>query len=182
MKTKKYRKYPKNEVSVELKDGDIGVLKQTVPKMIYLAKRDVNEPIVVDTAKALKGNTDIETVQNVFEFVYKNFPYKSDPPNAEYVTAPVHLLSKDYKYCDCDDLTILLISLLLVLGFEMHVKVIAWNRKKCEGDVCPFTHVYLICYIPSLKGYIALDAVQKEAGFGQENPPSPIIRQHLTKV
>lgn len=180
--TKKYPTYPKKEVVVELKDGDAGVLKQTVPKMIKLALRDSGEPIVVDTANKLKGATDFETVENVFNFVWKNFPYIPDPPTAEYVTAPIHLLNKDYKYCDCDDLTILLISLLEALGFETQVKVIAWNRKKCDGDICPFTHVYLMCFIPSLDGFIALDAVQKQHGFGQETPPTPIIRQNLTKV
>lgn len=178
----KKRKLPKKEHTVTLKDGDEGVVTQTVPKMIELGLRDSKDPFVVSVAKSKEGKTDIETVQNIYEFVYKNFPYEADPKTAEYVTAPIHLLNMDYEYCDCDDMTTLLIALLAALDFEVVVKTIAWDKARCTPTDCPFTHVYLVCYIPSLDGFIALDAVQKAKGFGQETPPQPIKRQQYFKV
>lgn len=164
------------EVIVNLKPGDAGVVKQTVPKMIELGLRDSKDPFIIEIAEKRRGKTDIETVENVFNWVWKTFPYEKDPDDAEYITAPIHLVNFNYEHCDCDDMTTLLIALLTALGFETAVKVIAWDRKRCNDESCPFTHVYLVCYIPDLDGFIPLDAVQKAKGFGREKPPTPIIR------
>ncbi len=178
------RNLPKKEVTKTLKDGDAGVVTQTVPKMIELGLRDSKDPFVISVAESKKGKSDIETVENIYEFVWKTFPYEADPKTAEYVTAPVHLLNMDYQYCDCDDMTTLLIALLSALGFELAVKTIAWDKDRCHTNDCPFTHVYLMCFIPQkeINGWIALDAVQKAKGFGQETPPQPIKRQQYFMV
>ena len=171
------RENPK-EVVVQLKPGDKGVVTQTVPKMIELGMRDAKDPFIIKIAKGKEGATDVETVENIYNWVWKTFPYEKDPDDAEYVTAPIHLVNFNYEHCDCDDMTTLLIALLDSLGFRMYIKTIAWDKKRCTKNDCPFTHVYLVVEIPSLDGYVALDAVQKSKGFGRENPPTPIIR-HL---
>jgi len=174
------REHPEETIE-ELKPGDAGV-RQTVGKMIEFGLEDSTDEFVIRAAKKLKGKTDIETVKNVFDFVWKTFPYEKDPEGKEYVTAPILLLKMQYEYCDCDDMTTLLIALLAALKYEVAVKVISWDRARCEGAWCPFTHVYLMCYLPDENGWIALDPVQKASGFGIERPPQPIIRHQYYKV
>jgi len=164
------------EKSEPLKAGDPGVI-QTVGKIAKFGLRDSKDPQIIEIAESKRGATDFETIEKIYNWVWKTFDYEKDPDDEEYVTAPIHLVNFNYEYCDCDDLTTLLVALLIALDFEVVVKVISWDRSRCEGSFCPFTHVYLYVWVPSLDGWLPLDAVQKNNGFGVEKPPQPIIRQ-----
>lgn len=156
---------------VDLKPGDAGV-DQTVRIMKRLAIRDSQNPELIKIAKAQKGKTDVQTAQNIFNFVVKNWKYKSDPEDSEFVTAPIHIVTKNtpFEYLDCDDYSALLAALLLASGegFKVRYKVIAWRKHE-------YTHVYIECFIPSLDAYVPMDAVLKNKGFGNERPK--IIRK-----
>lgn len=169
------------EKSVTLKAGDAGVI-QTVTQIARLGLRDSKDPQIIEIAESKRGATDALTVEKIYNWVWKTFDYEPDPSDEEYVTAPVHLVNSNYEYCDCDDLTTLLVALLTALDFEVVVKVISWDRSRCEGSFCPFTHVYLYVWLNDENAWLSLDAVQKNNGFGVEKPPQPIIRQRYFSV
>lgn len=159
-----------------LKAGDAGVY-QTIAEMKRLVLRDAKNPKVIKLASSLKGDNDIATIYNIYTHVWKNFKYKSDPDDSEFVTAPIHIINDNspYDYNDCDDLSSVLACLLLAAnsGFRPSFKTIAWRKHA-------YTHVYCECYVPSLKGDIPLDPVMKEKGFGNERPK--VIRKKVFPI
>lgn len=161
---------------VDLKSGDAGV-DQTVKIMKRLALRDSKEPEMIRIAKSRKGKNDVETAKNIFNFVVKKWKYVSDPEDSEFVTAPIHIVTGNtpFEYLDCDDYSALLAALLLAAGenFKVRFKVIAWRKHE-------YTHVYIECYIPSLKSWVPMDAVLKSKGFGNERPK--IIRKKYYEI
>lgn len=165
---------------VPLRAGDEGVT-DTVKDIVKYAKRDAKNPIVIKIAKSLRGSTDYYTVKNIFRYVRKNFPYKSDPKDVEFFTAPIHHLTKRFtKYCDCDDLTGILVCLFLASGLTAGIKVISWeNPKKANPKDPAFTHVYSIVDVPSLGVSITADATHDELG---KELYQPIIRSKIYKV
>lgn len=169
------------EKSVTLKAGDAGVI-QTVTQIARLGVRDSKDPQIIEIAESKRGATDALTIEKIYNWVWKTFDYEPDPADEEYVTAPIHLVNFNYEYCDCDDLTALLVALLTALDYEVVIKVISWDRSRCEGSFCPFTHVYLYVWLNDENAWLPLDAVQKNNGFGIEKPPQPIIRQKYFSV
>lgn len=148
---------------VPLKYGDVGT-EETVRDMLTLSRRDAKNPYVKKIAKELRGKSDYYTVKNIFEYVRKRFPYKSDPKTAEFFTAPIHHLTGAFKkYCDCDDLTGILVALCTACGLQSAIKVIAWRNNY-------LTHVYAMVDIPSLQISIPLDATVSELGKEKYQP------------
>lgn len=162
-----------------LQGGDEGVEQTVADAIIRLARRDAKSADVSTVAKKVTRDTDIDTIEAAFNYVWKKFPYVNDPEGVEYVTAPVHVLNGRAKYMDCDDMTTLLASILLNLGYVVVVVVISWDKGRCDGSYCPFTHVYLMVDLPG-HGYMPLDPVKKDKGFGYAY--APIIRRKIIKV
>jgi hypothetical protein len=144
--------------------GDDGVL-QTLLEMERLVLRDAKEKQIKDTVRELKGATDVETVTNVYNFVWQNWRYKKDPDTEEHLTAPIHLLNNcgklfGCKHVDCDDYSMLLSCLLEAAGFRTAFRVLSWRNKN-------FTHVYNVVALPEM-GWTPLDAVMKDKGLFNE--------------
>lgn len=158
-------------------DGDQGIY-QTMYLMRDLARRDARDERIIALARKHQGKTDIETAYNIFMWMVKKFPYKSDPTTSEFVNAPVHTLFEtmhdEYPYRDCDDFSAAYASLLKAVGFkEQYFKAIAWRKHD-------YTHVYNYVYFPSIKGYLPIDLVMKDKGFGAQKLPQ--IRSMHIKV
>jgi len=148
---------------VPLRYGDKGT-DDTVQDMLTYSRRDANNPFVKKIASELKGKTDFETVKNIFRYVRKRFPYKSDPKEVEFFTAAIHHLTGAFKkYCDCDDLTGILVTLFKASGLQSAIKVISWRNEY-------LTHVYALVDIPSLKISIPIDATVRELGKEKYQP------------
>lgn len=161
----------------DLLPGDAGV-EQTVWHMARLAKRDASNPTIIAIAKKHKKKTDIDTFKSLFDYVYTNYPYVSDPDRKEFVSAPIEIINKSAQYCDCDDLTTLLCSLLIALKYKVVIKTIAWDKERCDSDSCPFSHVYLMVEFDGK--YMPLDPVKEQEGFGAEQ--APVFRAKNWKV
>lgn len=170
-------------VSRLLLGGDAGV-RQTVNAMRRLIRRDANDALILKRARQLRRNTDIATVETTLSYVIENFHYLPDPADEELFTAPRFFENGFQSSGDCDDLSGLLACLLLANEYRVGLKTIAWrpeNRK--DGD--PYTHVYVVCMIPSLSGYIPLDPVMSRQerskkgydGFGGEK--APVFRKQV---
>lgn len=162
----------------ELLPGDVGV-EQTVWHMRRLALRDSTNKTIVAIAKKHKKDNDIDTLKSLFDYVYKTYAYESDPLKKEFVSSPIEIVNKTAKYCDCDDLTTLLCSLLIALKYKVVIKTIAWDEERCDSNSCPFSHVYMMVLIDG-KYYMPLDPVKESEGFGAEQ--APVFRANVWKV
>lgn len=167
---------PQIRIKREVGTGDTAI-DNIVAHMARLARRDAKTQYIPELAQKLKSTDELSTARSVFFFVADLFTYKSDPPNYEYLVAPVHSLLRGTGDCDC--MTTALAALLLSLGFEVAFVVIAWDKKRCTAFGCPFTHVYLLVHI-SEYGWVPLDPVMAHQGFGREK--APIIRRKRYKV
>lgn len=157
-----------------IKDGDSGI-RETVRHMARLISRDASNARIASKAKSLKGKTDAETAKNIFEYVYKNYPYKSDPDDKESVAAPIRLYEcaegddcqlPDWAGQDCDDLTVICCALYKAAGLTPLIKIIDWKPGQ-DG----FSHVYPLVLIGEEKVFIPTDPVAKARGFGWEKSP-----------
>lgn len=136
-------------------DGDKGI-DETVKFMWALALRDAKHPEIKAIVDENRGNSDAETAKNLFDYVWKNVPYVSDPPGREQVTAPIHLINGNKVGEDCDGMVTLLISLLTAANIDSHVKVIAWRRHD-------YTHV--IAGFKDGSTWYPLDPTGKSSGW-----------------
>lgn len=156
-------------ISRPLMSGDAGVW-QTIRAMQRLIRRDAEEPEIQQRARWLKKSNDLRSVETTFNYVVEQFSYKPDPDDEELFAAPIFLEIDYQRYGDCDDLAGILACLLLAQGFRVGLKVIAWRPElHAEGD--PFTHVYAVCFLPSLNGWLPLDPVmrrKRKSGIGYD--------------
>lgn len=146
------------EYNIDISSDDAGIFT-TVKYMWSLAVRDSNNDIVKNLVLKLKGKSNLETIKNIYNYVYKNFKYINDPSDRELVIAPIYILDGTMKGGDCDDLTTLLVSLLRSAGFTCSIKVIAWR-------LWAFTHVIAEVLIDGF--WIPLDPTRRESGFGKQ--------------
>lgn len=136
-------------------------MAQTIATMRRLARRDMKDPSVRNIVTSCKRRNDLATVQCIYEWVINNVMYKHDPKRVELVIAPKRVI-EEFHDGDCDDMATILACLLMSAGFDVAFKTIAWR-------VPDYTHVYVIVFIPSLNGWIPLDAVLRTQGFGREH-------------
>lgn len=103
----------------------------------------------------------------IFDYVREHVRYTRDTAGVEVFRSPKRTLQ--LKIGDCDDLTILLGSLLQAVGYPVMVRVIGL---KGTGT---FQHVYLLAGVPphNPTKWIALDASRAE-GAGWEYPKSKV--------
>lgn len=153
--------------SETLLTGDDGTY-QTLSRMSEFVLRDYKKKEFSAAVKKLERDNEHDTIESIFNFVVKNYPFRDDPKTAEFITAPIITLQKasPFEYQDCDDLSMLLAALLMNAGFKVRWKVISWR------DTVPkhaFTHVYLI--VKTKDGWMPLDPTLKEKGFARERAP-----------
>jgi hypothetical protein len=106
-----------------------------VVEMWKFINRDIKNKDIIALAKSLKGNNPNATIKNIYDYVLKNHPYKSDPAGREKLTAPARLINSFFKGEDCDGHTMLVIALAGAVGIKGRIITIAWRNDQ-------FTHVY----------------------------------------
>lgn len=154
-----------NRVDTEIPDGDAGI-DATVVAMWRLANRDAVNPEIVAIARKYKTADATQTTRALFDYVWKNYPYKSDPAGREQITAPIHMVNGNNPQEDCDGLVTLLVSLLTAAGINSRIKVIAWRRHE-------YTHVIAEFYDGSQ--WWPLDPTKKADGW--KNQVQKVIRE-----
>lgn len=116
-------------------------------------------------------------VGTVFDFIQKATRYANDPRGLEYIQTPQLILERiergERPSLDCDDHTVLSLSLLRSLGYHTVIRVISIRRGK------PYSHVYgLVEVFP--KKWVPFDAVRRDKELGWET--SRIVRKFDIKV
>jgi predicted transglutaminase-like cysteine proteinase len=109
-------------------------------------------------------NDRMGEAEAVYQFVRDYVRYTKDPAGMEYVQTPQHILKmideRGQAYGDCDDKTVLGLSLLKNLGFEVAIRVASY---RASGQ---FTHVYGLVKI---KGeWVVFDATPTHQSLGWE--------------
>jgi len=165
-----------------LKDlkGDPGIYR-TVKNMMRVAIDNKDSKAVQEIADKIRKITSIPELQVIaaYDWVYENIEYEKDDvhitehadkfglsrkdrlDDIEYLIAPKHNIS-EYQKGDCDDMTMILISLFSNLGIRSRIKVIATTSHE-------YSHVYAEALIPEINAWVPVDPVIES--FGKEYVP-----------
>lgn len=153
--------------------GDAAIYR-TVEKMKGIIKESSRNPYVREWSKNIVAGIDVNDKKNearaVFDFVRDCVRYTRDPLGFEYIQTPPVLLEDIRLYQqskgerpvgDCDDMTVLSLSLLKSIGFEVAIKVVSFSNSR------KFSHVYGLVKI----GYdwVPFDCVRPEQRMGWES-------------
>lgn len=131
---------------------------------IAAVKRIVKEnyPAVKDLSSVLQGNNCKETFENVWNFVRQNIKYQNDEPGLEQLRTPQRTLHDQTG--DCDDMSILISSILTNLGHN-HELVVAAYRNADQWQ-----HIYPAAYSSNGTRYV-IDCVPEIPHFNYEAQP-----------
>lgn len=112
----------------------------------------------------------------VFDWL-RRWKYVKDPHKRELLHTPPRILKQIKRYRtvrDCDDFSILGVSLLLQLGHRVQLRMIGPTPRD-------FTHIYFADWLPmppdSRPRWVAMDATMKTKPMGWESPHA-IMRTH----
>ena len=154
--------------------GDTAIYN-TIAKMKEIIQVSSRNPYIREWAKKIVAGVQVNDKHNeanaVFNFVRDSVRYTRDPLGFEYLQTPPVLLEDirlwmnskgDRPVGDCDDMTMLSLSLLKSIGFEVAIKVVSFHDHK------RFSHVYGLVKI----GYewISFDCVRPDGVMGWEAP------------
>lgn len=152
--------------------GDTAIYN-TIAKMKEIIQVSSRNPYIREWAKKIVANVQVNDKQNearsIFNFVRDYVRYTKDPLGFEYLQTPPTLLEDIRLYLDgkgdrpvgdCDDMTMLSLSLLKSIGFAVAIKVVSFHDHK------RFSHVYGLVQI----GYdwVPFDCVRPDSHMGWE--------------
>ncbi len=135
-------------------------INDTIPNLKRIVLE--NYPAVEGLACYLEGNTEEETYHNIWDYVRNNVEYQNDEKGKEQLRRPQRTLSD--KTGDCDDMSILISSMLTVLGCDHELYVTAY-RKKDEWQ-----HIYPVAFDRNGERYV-IDCVPEIPYFNYEAYP-----------
>ena len=153
--------------------GDTAIYR-TVDKMKSIIKESSRNPYVREWAKNIVSRVEVNNKKGearaIFNFVRDFVRYTRDPLGFEYIQTPPVLLEDvrlyqggkgDRPVGDCDDMTVLSLSLLKSIGFEVAIKVVAFSNSK------KFSHVYGLVKIGH--DWVPFDCVRPGMDMGWES-------------
>jgi transglutaminase-like putative cysteine protease len=153
--------------------GDEAIYR-TVDKMKQIINDSSKNTYVREWAKNVVSRVEVNDKQGeataIFNFVRDNVRYTKDPFGFEYLQTPPVMLEDirlfqsgqgDRPVGDCDDMTLLSLSLLKSIGFPVAIKVVSF---KPSGK---FGHVYGLAQVGSQ--WIPFDCVRPDQDMGWES-------------
>jgi Transglutaminase-like superfamily len=153
--------------------GDTAIYN-TVTKMKGIINNSSRNPYVREWAGHIVSGVEVNDkpgeAEAIYNFVRDNARYTKDPLGFEYIQTPPTLLESIGQYlnrkgnrpiADCDDMTVLSLSLLKSIGFPVAIKVVSFKQ---DGK---FGHVYGMVQIGT--DWIPFDCVRPDANMGWES-------------
>jgi transglutaminase-like putative cysteine protease len=153
--------------------GD-GAIYRTVDKMKSIIIESSKNTYVREWAKKIVARVEVNNkkaeAKAVFNFVRDCVRYTRDPLGFEYLQTPPTLLEDirlyqdgkgDRPVGDCDDMTLLSLSLLKSIGFQVAIKVVGFSKDK------KYSHVYGLVKIGS--EWVPIDCVRPDQELGWES-------------
>jgi len=163
------------EQNFSLPNGKAGNVK-TIKFMQKVARERAGHPIVREFALKIIQAAGIpshhykEEALAIGDFVKKRVRYVRDPRDSELLQDPVMLIEKleksGFAQGDCDDMALLIATLLLSTGHTPIYRAVRY--KNTSGH---FNHIYVITYernYPAKPERIVLDAILKDKPIGSE--------------
>jgi hypothetical protein len=156
------------EVFVQtLLSGDAGV-EQTINGMRGLVDEALRDPSIIRLAADIVRNVpafdDVAEGEALYDWVRGNIRFTKDPVNKEKLYPPAELLK--IRAGDCDDISMLLGTLLMAVGYPARLVTVAASR-----DPEQFTHVYVEGEVPAGSGnWIPMDPARYDSQFGVAPP------------
>lgn len=165
-------------MGIPVKEEYIGTGDQaiynTVAKMKSIIHQSSRNPYIREWAgniiSRVEVNNKAQEAEAVYNFVRDNLRYTKDPLGYEYIQTPIVLLESIGQYRsgqgerpvgDCDDCTVLSLSLLKSIGFNTAIKVVSFRENKKYG------HVYGMVQIGH--DWVPIDCVRPDATMGWES-------------
>lgn len=158
-----------------------GAIHGTVKRMIEIINKSAYNPYVRKWAEYILGNLPPKQNYNelklMHNFVRDHTRYTKDPLGMEYLQTPYHLLQLiemgEVPKADCDDKTMLVLSLMKTIGYPVALKITGYAANK------KFKHVYGLVNIKN-NTWIPVETVKHNKPFGWE-APNP-TRSKIIKV
>jgi hypothetical protein len=145
-----------------LLNGDAGVA-QTIDQMRGLVDEALRDPSILRAAKDIVRGVpafdDYSEARALYDWVRSNIRFTKDPVNKETLYPPAELLQ--IRSGDCDDISMLLGTLLMAVGYPARLMTVAAN-----GD--DFSHVYVEGQIDGQ--WIPMDPARSDSQFGVAPP------------
>lgn len=150
---------------------------QTVREMKKVARKYSGDPLVRRTAESIlneyntKSHNHLDEAKAVGDWVKRHMKYAKDPDGIEQLQSPnlmIRRILKGEARGDCDDMALLVATLLLSLGIKCAYRIV---RYKTESG--GYNHIYVVCYESNYmepKKRLAIDCIMKEHEIGYEIP------------
>lgn len=147
-----------------------------------LESQEAARRVVEDVCRNLRSKDYLSEMLALCHFVTTNTRYMRDPTTIELVRAPYVIIEEIYSglkpQLDCDDMTALLLSLLLSVGCQARVVTVAFKNAFFKGER-QYAHVFVQGYEPRSKKWVTLDPV---AGEGTKSMHSRIVAAKIYPV
>lgn len=155
-------------------DGMRGNLA-TVDFMKKVAREQAGHPLVRQLAikiineSGTKSHNHTDEALAIGRWVQQNVAYMKDPDGIELLQDPVYIIKKAQTAearGDCDDMALLIATLLISTGIKPCFKVVRW--KNTTGN---FNHIYVAVHEANYrepKKWTILDAIVKDQEMGYE--------------
>jgi Transglutaminase-like superfamily len=147
-----------------LLSGDAGV-EQTINQMRALVDEALHDPAIIRLATDIVRNVpqfdDLAEAEALYNWVHSNIRFTKDPVNKEKLYPPAELL--EIRAGDCDDISMLLGTLLMAVGYPARLMTVA----AAAGSPEQFSHVYIEGEVPAGSGnWVAMDPARYDSQFG----------------
>jgi hypothetical protein len=148
-----------------LLNGDAGV-EQTVGQMRHLVDEALRDPAIIrlatDIVRSAPPFDDFAEANALYEWVREHIRFTKDPVNKEKLYPPAELLK--IRAGDCDDISMLLGTLLMAVGYPARLMTVA----AAGGSPEQFSHVYVEGEIAGQ--WIPMDPARHDSQFGVAPP------------
>lgn len=160
----------------EYRESEIGhgddAIYATVQRMASIIRESSKSPLIREWARTIlervQVNKKYDEAQAIHNFVRDNVRYTRDPHGWEYIQTPPVLLGGIEQYLrrraarpigDCDDMTVLSLSLMKSVGFPVVIKTVGYGPR--------FSHVYGMVYVDGK--WAVTDTVRPDKWLGWES-------------
>jgi hypothetical protein len=160
--------FPPATFSMPLLSGDAGV-EQTINEMRTLVDEALRDPSIIrlatDIVRSVPAFDDYAEGEALYNWVRSNIRFTKDPVNKEKLYPPAELLK--IRAGDCDDISMLLASLLMAVGYPARLMTVAATPDSPEQ----FSHVYVEGEVPAGSGqWVPMDPARYDSQFGVAPP------------
>jgi hypothetical protein len=115
--------------------------------------------------RELRSKDYLSEALAVYHYVLANTRYTRDPRTVELVKAPYRIIDEmlagERPLIDCDDMTVLIATLLLSLGHSVRIVTAAFANQFYKQER-QYSHVFAQAYEPKSKTWFTLDPVAGE--------------------